>query len=386
MRIFIFLFTLYFSLVSAAAAAEPTLSRVTLDPAQPYQADRSESVEYDVDFSLVVTPPYHTHKLKVWVPIPPTNHSQEVEKNDWSTFPLEVVPTIHVEPKYGNKFAYFEFDDPQGAQIIRHRFHAKVWQLEWKIDPQQICSVDAWPEAFTRYCRGETQAVVVDQRFHQLVSQILPDRGNPLEDMETVMDYVIRDFKYDHVDASLQASSLHAMANHHGHCSDYHGFCASMGRALGYPTRVTYGISLFPKNSPSHCKLEAYLPPYGWVSFDVSETQKLLAAIKQDEVLSVGERDRLLAAAKSRLLSGFRENTWLMQTQGTDYELAPQGIGRVPVVRTAYVEADGVALPEPDPANREKKEFAWMTAHKYSADRPITNGFKDRKPLKAYIK
>jgi ATP-dependent helicase HrpA len=34
-----------------------------------------------------------------------------------------------------------------------------------------------------------------------------------------------------------------------------------MGRTLGFPTRVTYGIALFPKNSPSHCKLEALLPP-----------------------------------------------------------------------------------------------------------------------------
>ena len=103
----------------------------------------------------------------------------------------------------------------------------------------------------------------------------MPQSTNPLTDMSAVMDWVIRDFKYDHNDASLQASAVHALEKHHGHCSDYHGFCASMGRVLGYPTRVTYGINPFPKNSPSHCKLEVFLPPYGWVSFDVSETQNL---------------------------------------------------------------------------------------------------------------
>ncbi len=40
---------------------------------------------------------------------------------------------------------------------------------------------------------------------------------------------------------------------------------ASGGPWLHYPTRVAYGINTFPKNSPSHCKLEVYLPPYGWV-------------------------------------------------------------------------------------------------------------------------
>ena len=78
-----------------------------------------------------------------------------------------------------------------------------------------------------------------------------------------------------------------------GHCSDYHGLCAAFGRALGVPMRVTYGINPFPKNSPSHCKMEAYLPPYGWVSFDVSETQLLINAIKQDKELADAKKDRI---------------------------------------------------------------------------------------------
>ncbi|MCC9607525.1 transglutaminase domain-containing protein [Blastopirellula sp. JC732] len=373
---------LYLAFASVACGAETE----SLHPAQDYRAKRSEPVQHDVDFSIVVTPPYHTHKLQVWVPVPQTSAGQEIGSSEWSTFPLDVTPTIHVEPKYGNKFAYFEFDDPQGAQIIRHRFQAKVWQLDWKIDPLQVRTVDSWPTAFDKYRGGESQAVVVDERFSKLAEEVVPTLGNPLDNMESIMDYVIRDFRYDHVDASLQASSLHALTNRHGHCSDYHGFCASMGRALGYPTRVTYGLSLFPKNSPSHCKLEAFLPPYGWVSFDVSETQKLMASIQQDEMIGAEEKNQLLAAAKNRLTSGFRENAWLLQTQGTDYELAPKASRPVPVVRTAYVEADGVPLPEPDPANVEKKEFAWMTAHKYVADREVVNSFKDRETLNAYTK
>ena len=97
----------------------------------------------------------------------------------------------------------------------------------------------------------------MDERFEKLLKQIVPQPTNPLTDMGAVMNWVIRDFKYDHDDASLQASAVHALVKHHGHCSDYHGFCAAMGRVLGYPTRVTYGINPFPKNSPSHCKLEA---------------------------------------------------------------------------------------------------------------------------------
>jgi len=356
-----------------AAAGE----MVNLDAEMPYRATRLNPVTYDVDFSVVVTPPYHAKLLKVWLPILQTDFGQEFLEGRLSTFPMKVAPTIGTEKLYGNKFAYFEFHEPHGAQIVRHRFKIKVWELHWNVDPKKVVSASKWPESFDRYRRGESQAVVVDDRFGKLLDQIIPQRGNPLRNMAAVMNWVIQDFEYDHVDASLQASSVHALTKRRGHCSDYHGFCASMGRALGYPTRVTYGIAAFPKNSPSHCKLEAFLPPYGWVSFHVSETQKLMAAVRKNAHLDAARKDRLVRAARNRLIRGFRENTWFLQTKGTDYELKPPASRRVAMVRTAYIEADGKPLPEPDPANKEQREFSWMTVHKYTSDKPLTNAFKD---------
>jgi transglutaminase-like putative cysteine protease len=373
---------MFLSLAVLTATCQATAAeRSQVDPNQSYQALRSNPVTYDVDFSVVVTPPYKAKVLKVWLPLPWTDFGQEVTETGLSTFPVKVEPIIGTEKVFGNQFAYFEYHDVQGAQQIRHQFRIKVWELRWNLDPSKVTAVSQWPSSFDRYRRGEDQAVVVDQRFNELAERIVPDRGNPFQEMATVMDWVIRDFKYDHNNASLQASSLHALEKHQGHCSDYHGFCAAMGRALGYPTRVTYGINSFPKNSPSHCKLEAFLPPYGWVSFDVSETQNMLSAIGKDEKLDEQQRRRLLAAAKDRLLHGFRDNTWFLQTKGTDYQLEPPAAKRVAVVRTIYVEADGVALPEPDPANLQQRTFAWMTIHDYRPDRPVTYPFKDYKSL-----
>jgi transglutaminase-like putative cysteine protease len=352
-----------------------------LNPELPYQVTRDNDVIYDVDFSVVVTPPNNAKVLKVWLPIPQSDVGQEVSSSKLTTFPLHVEPQLGTEPEYGNKFAYFEFANPAGAQIVRHRFKIKVWELRWNLDADKIKAPAQWPSAFDCYRTGDHQAVVVDDRFTNLVHQIVPQPGNPLRDMSAVMSWVNTNFKYDHADASLRASSVHGLEKHHGHCSDYHSFCASLGRAMGYPTRVTYGINTFPKNSPTHCKLEAFLPPYGWVSFDVSETQRMIDAIKSDAKLDETEKQKLIEAANNRLTSGFRDNTWFCQTRGTDYQLAPAAQKRVPVVRTAYVEADGVALPEPDPANSHKHEYAWMTVHDYRADREITYPFKDTASL-----
>jgi transglutaminase-like putative cysteine protease len=372
----------------ALLVALPGLSRCSgqsnLDPALAYQAARSQPVTYEVDFGVVVTPPYNAKVLKVWLPLPQSDQGQEVLDSRLTTFPVTVEPRMEKEPVYGNQFAYFEFPGVQGAQYIRHQFRITVWELHWNLDPAKVETVTDWPATFAPYRRSESQAVLVDDRFRKLAQEIIPEHGTPIGEMSALMDWVIRDFRYDHNDASLQASSLHGLEKRHGHCSDYHGFCAAMGRVLGYPTRIAYGINPFPKNSPSHCKLEVFLPPYGWVSFDVSETQNLLAAIQKDEHLDEPARVELSAQAKARLLRGFRDNTWFLQTKGSGYNLAPPATRSVSVVRTIYAEADGVALPEPDPANADQHEFAWMTIHKYVPDRPVTYPFKDYASLRQF--
>jgi len=370
-------------LVSVAFAARWAVAQDTLafDPAQPYQARRANPVAYQVDLSAVVTAPYHTKTLKVWLPIPQSDVSQEVTKSELSTFPMRVEPQIGTESKFGNRFAYFEFDHPEGAQIIRHSFQVKVWELHWDVDPAKVIAVRKWPDSFAPYLRSESQAVVINEGMTKLLGEILPRRTSGFQDLTSVMRWVDSHFTYDHVRASLQASSLHAFEQLRGHCSDYHGFCAAMGRAIGYPTRVTYGINPFPKNSPSHCKLEVFLPPYGWVSFDVSETQKLAATIRNETTLSETEREKLVMASSQRLQHGFRDNTWFLQTRGTDYDLVPPAIRRVAVVRTVYAEADGQPLPEPDPSAAGRNEFSWMTVHKYKPDHAVTYPFKDWRSL-----
>ncbi len=368
-------------IILAFITASP-LHAAELNPDASYQAKKSNPVTYDVDFSVAVTAPYKTKLLKVWLPIPQSDFGQEVTEGDISTFPAAIEPKIAAEPVFGNRFAYFEFKEPQGAQIIRHSFNVKVYELHWNLNPDQITAPARWPAEFSKYRQGDSQSVVVDNRFETLLDKIVPAPKNPLRDMSAVMNWVNANFTYDHIDASMRSSAVHALEKHRGHCSDYHGFCASMGRALGYPTRVTYGINTFPKNSPSHCKLEVYLPPHGWVSFDVSETQKLITDIKKDAKLTDADKQQLAQAANDRLLSGFRDNTWFVQTRGTDYDLVPPATKKVPVVRTIYAEADGVALADPDPANPNQREFAWMTAHNYKADKTVAYPFKDYSSLR----
>jgi transglutaminase-like putative cysteine protease len=370
---------LYFTTERAAARGDDK-TPTALDPNQPYQARKVNPVTYDIDYSVVVTAPHQTKVLKVWLPLPQTDAGQEVEPGRLTTFPMKVAPRVGTEKVYGNKFAFFAFDHPEGAQIIRHQFRAKVWELRWDVDPAKIVKVPRWPASFAPYLKGDA-AVALDDTFAATLRGMVKERKGPAHDLDQAMVWLQENMKYDHSKASLSADARRAFETRTGHCSDYHGLCASFGRALGLPTRVVYGIFTIPKNSPSHCKLEAYLPSYDWVAFDISETQNMVKAIRANKALGEAERSRLVKAAQARLKRGFRDNTWLLQTRGTDYELVPAGRQKVRVVRTIYAEADGQPLPDPDPADATRKEFAWMTVHQFTPDRPVAYPFKDLKSL-----
>ncbi|MFN0055168.1 MAG: transglutaminase-like domain-containing protein [Planctomycetales bacterium] len=374
---------LLWTFFGSALACGEELKPVDLDPQLPYQAERSNPVTYEVDYSIIVTAPYKTKRLQVWLPLASSDVGQDVEERTLATFPMRVEPAIASETRFGNRFAYFEFKEPQGAQIIRQQFRVTVWELRWNLDAEKLSEVKRWPAAFDRYRQGDSQGIIVDARLESVLREIVPRNGNGLRDLDKVLTWVNDNFEYDHADASLRADSTHGLQRRRGHCSDYHSFCAALGRAMGHPTRVTYGINTFPKSSPSHCKLEAYLPPYGWVSFDVSETQKLTHELRKSPALSAEDKQVLSAAAHRRLIRGFRDNTWFAQTRGTDYDLVPKASGRVSVVRTIYAEADGVPLPDPDPANKEQTRFAWMTSQEFIPDRPVAYPFSDWNSLKS---
>jgi transglutaminase-like putative cysteine protease len=207
-----------------ALAADPRL-----DPAQEYTAVRSEPVTYNVEFKAVVTAPQGTKVLRVWVPVPPGDRGQQVTGSGWDVFPTGARPSFHTEPVFGNRFAYFEFAAPLGAQVLTHRFRAKVWQLDWGVRPDNVERVEKWPESFAPFRRSE-RMIVIDDRFKKLAAELAAGAEGPAGELEAVMAWTNKTLTYDHSATSLVASADHAFTKKRGDCSDYHGLCSSLGR------------------------------------------------------------------------------------------------------------------------------------------------------------
>src|SRR5437016_5005636 len=161
------------SLGSTAALALGDEPNAKLDPKLPLQGAKSDPVTYDIDFSAVVTAPYHTKTLKVWLALPQSDVVQTIEGSELSTFPMRVAPQVGKEPVHGNQFAYFEFDHPEGAQIVRHKFKATIHEMRWHIDPAKVAKIERWPNSFDPYLKSD-QSVVVNERLQKLVLDVVP--------------------------------------------------------------------------------------------------------------------------------------------------------------------------------------------------------------------
>ena len=343
----VFLLILVGSIVSPVSKlmAWEDEQRKVREPEAELTPAKTAVAKFNVDFRVAIKAPAKTKQLRVWVPLPPNTENQMVSDRKFQTFPRQHQPQLTHEPTFGNEFAYFEINSPEGPLEIRHTFTAELAQLDWGVDYSKVANTASWPRAFEVFQTPDVRSERAKD-YTEIVEQIQSVSDAKSKQFMKAIEWVDENMTYDSTNASLTADPAHGLIYRRGHCSDYHGLCGTFAREIGYPSRVLYGLQMFDKGSPSHCKLEVFMPPYGWVSYDLSETQKLAMKVGKDEELSFEQRKKTAEFVRQRTLNGFRENTWLLVTRGENYPLKPAAANPVSIVRTIYAEADGIRLKE----------------------------------------
>ncbi len=137
-----------------------------------------------------------------------------------------------------------------------------------------------WPSGFGVEQAGDK--VMADSPYAQLYAltqQIRRDTKTPYDFVQAVMDRVQQGTSYDENPPQRPyplASFLFDTKS--GYCQQFSGVMALMLRMGGVPARVASGFSPGSYNSnrkdyvvrdtDAHSWVEAYFPPYGWVTFD----------------------------------------------------------------------------------------------------------------------
>ena len=93
---------------------------------------------------------------------------------------MEVTPTIASEKLYGNKFAFVEFKNPEGAQIVRAPLYDQSLGAALEHRSREGRDRGQLADQLRSLPPQRAQAVVVDSRIDDLIKTIVPRRTNPL--------------------------------------------------------------------------------------------------------------------------------------------------------------------------------------------------------------
>lgn len=266
--------------------------------------------------------PEGAKKLRVWFPAPQDSTVQSIRDLRFSAR-----AKITTEPKYGNKIAYWEIDNPKPTNELTMHFvcERKVVILDLARLGTDEVETSAQDAVFT----GPDKLVLVDDEMRKLAGEVTAGKQTTLEKARAIYDYVLGKMTYDknHVGWGL-GSTRHACDVGKGNCTDFHALFNSLCRAQGIASGFEIGLYLpYEKGKQEtlggyHCWAFFRVPGKTWVPVDCSEADRF------------GER-------KEFFFGGHTSNRVTLST-GRDIALVPQQSGEpLNYFLNPYAEADG---------------------------------------------
>jgi transglutaminase-like putative cysteine protease len=257
------------SLVSVAAADKGLSNQQIVDPAYLKPAgSRTFAIEYVGKLSGV---PDGAKKLRVWMPVPQDSTVQTIRELSFSQ-----PPRLTTEPKYGNRIAYWEIDQPKSGAEITMKFICTRREIVTDLNRLAKEGTDLDTD-FTVFKQPD-KLVTVDEEIRKLSREITAGKRTTVEKVRAIYDYVLGKMTYDKNHPGWgTGSTLHACEVGKGNCTDFHALFNSLCRAQGIASGFEIGLYLpyeKGKDEPLggyHCWALFRVPGKTWVPVDCSE-------------------------------------------------------------------------------------------------------------------
>jgi transglutaminase-like putative cysteine protease len=229
---------------------------------------RKFSIEYTGKVSGV---PVGAKKLRVWMPAPQSTTVQKIEQ-------MEFAPEARLtsEPKYGNRIAYWELENPPSSLELRMKFSCTRQEIRMDLERLKLDGQEA-RDAFGAYKKPD-RLVLVDQEIRKLSSETVVGKTATLEKARAIYDYVLANMTYDKNHPGWgEGSTRHACDVGKGNCTDFHALFNSLCRAEGIASGFEIGLYLpFERKKMEplggyHCWALFRVPGKTWVPVDCSE-------------------------------------------------------------------------------------------------------------------
>jgi transglutaminase-like putative cysteine protease len=253
--------------LALAAQDQQGVSKDVLKPGD----SRTFSIEYA---GKVAELPAGTRKLRIWIPVPQDSTVQTIRNLAFSG-----EPKLGVEPKYGNRIACWEVENPGAVCDVTMKFDCA--RIETKTDLDALKSEGQDDPAAFEVFRKADALVLVDAEMKQLSDGITKGKTATIEKAKAIYDFVLAKMTYDknHLGWGL-GSTRHACDVGKGNCTDFHALFNSLCRAQGIASGFEIGLYLPYEKGKSeplggyHCWAFFRVPGKSWVPVDISEADR----------------------------------------------------------------------------------------------------------------
>jgi transglutaminase-like putative cysteine protease/streptogramin lyase len=229
--------------------------------------------------------------LDIYLPIPENRDSQTL----LAPVQFDPKPNEVIEDAWGQKIAHFAFKDLKGYSIVKPgwKADARICAVEYFIYPDKVGTLADIPaEIRTKYTQDGDKYQINDPYIKDLAQKIAGRETNPYWIVRRVFEYLADHLSYNLKPVGGWNPAPTVLRRGTASCSEYSYAMIALCRSLGVPIRYVGVVSLRGDEASVddvfHRWTEAYLPPYGWIPFDVNKGDRGDGAPPGDKVLGIG--------------------------------------------------------------------------------------------------
>ncbi len=212
--------------------------------------------------------------LDVYLALPENRDNQELLAP--ATFDPQ--PDEILTDKWGQQVAHFKIKNLAGGKFFRATMtiHAKIWNIEYFIDPDRVGNLEAIPQTITeKYLVDGTKLLITDPAIQNLAQKIVAREKNPYWIARKIFNYLIDNLSYNLKPVGGWNTAPTVLNRGTASCSEYSFSFIALCRAAGLPARYVGAVSLRGDDASFddvfHRWCEVYLPNYGWIPFDANK-------------------------------------------------------------------------------------------------------------------
>ncbi len=246
------------------------LGGVGLADAETYNDRAVKSVSLRIRYETVILRPPKRKGLRIWIPLPKTDHSQRV-----SEYAIEAPTNYRINDSGENRMFYMEVDTlKEGDRIAISYDFTRVATGEVAIEginPGDYLEPSEWERW--------------DSALTEFTDKVVGNEKDTIKIARRVYDAIIKRLTYIHEVCGRGVSSI-AFEEKSGRCDEFHALFRTMMMYKGIPVRWEQGMALpYPSKLKKSGKFEAdCINAHSWVRFysgsgkwfpvDVSEAKR----------------------------------------------------------------------------------------------------------------